>query len=125
MKTKEIREMTEAEAQAKLRDLRQELFNLRLQQRLSKGLSIIFNFMQSKMVDQTTWLNDTDLQPERRISPFFRPTRAVTAITYELPIGRGKSIDLRSRWLNLLIGGWNVTTTFRPMPGAIAKARLV
>jgi len=32
MKTKEIRELTEAEAQAKLRDLRQELFNLRLQQ---------------------------------------------------------------------------------------------
>ena len=32
MKTKEIRELTDAEAQAKLRDLRQELFNLRLQQ---------------------------------------------------------------------------------------------
>ena len=32
MKAKEIRELTEAEAQAKLRDLRQEMFNLRLQQ---------------------------------------------------------------------------------------------
>ena len=32
MKTKEINELTDAEAQAKLRDLRQELFNLRLQQ---------------------------------------------------------------------------------------------
>ncbi len=32
MKPKEIRELTEAEAQAKLRDLRQEMFNLRLQQ---------------------------------------------------------------------------------------------
>ena len=32
MKSKEIRELTEAEAQAKLRDLRQEMFNLRLQQ---------------------------------------------------------------------------------------------
>jgi len=32
MKPKEIRELTDVEAQAKLRDLRQELFNLRLQQ---------------------------------------------------------------------------------------------
>jgi large subunit ribosomal protein L29 len=32
MKAKEIRELTEAEAQSKLRDFRQELFNLRLQQ---------------------------------------------------------------------------------------------
>lgn len=36
MKTKEIRELTDLEAQAKLRDLRQELFNLRLQQQLAK-----------------------------------------------------------------------------------------
>ncbi len=36
MKAKEIRELTEAEAQAKLRDFRQELFNLRLQQQTAR-----------------------------------------------------------------------------------------
>ena len=36
MKAKEIRELTEAEAQSKLRDLRQELFNLRLQQQTAR-----------------------------------------------------------------------------------------
>ena len=36
MKSKEIHEMTDAEAQAKLRDLRQELFNLRLQQQTAR-----------------------------------------------------------------------------------------
>jgi len=36
MKSKEIRELTDAEAQAKLRDLRQELFNLRLQQHAAR-----------------------------------------------------------------------------------------
>ena len=36
MKSKEIRELTEAEAQAKLRDLRQEIFNLRLQQQAAR-----------------------------------------------------------------------------------------
>ena len=36
MKSKEIRELTDVEAQAKLRDLRQELFNLRLQQQTAR-----------------------------------------------------------------------------------------
>jgi len=36
MKAKDIRELTDAEAQAKLRDLRQELFNLRLQQQTAR-----------------------------------------------------------------------------------------
>lgn len=36
MKSKEIRELTDAEAQAKLRDLRQEQFNLRLQQQTAR-----------------------------------------------------------------------------------------
>ena len=36
MKPKEIRELTDAEAQAKLRDLQQELFNLRLQQQMAR-----------------------------------------------------------------------------------------
>ena len=36
MKPKEIREMTDAEAQAKLRDLHQEMFNLRLQQQTAR-----------------------------------------------------------------------------------------
>lgn len=36
MKAKEIRELTEAEARAKLRDFRQEIFNLRLQQQTAR-----------------------------------------------------------------------------------------
>ena len=36
MKPKEIRELADVEAQAKLRDQRQELFNLRLQQQTAR-----------------------------------------------------------------------------------------
>ncbi len=36
MKAKEIRELTDVEAAAKLRDLRQEIFNLRLQQQTAQ-----------------------------------------------------------------------------------------
>ena len=88
-------------------------FNVRLQKRLGRGVSLIANYMRSKMIDQTTWLNDADPQPERRASPFFRPQRISTAATYELPVGRGKKVDLRSRPLDLIAGGWQVNMTYQ------------
>ena len=36
MKSKDIRGLTDAEAQAKLRELREEMFNLRIQQKLAR-----------------------------------------------------------------------------------------
>ena len=86
--------------------------NVRLQKRLSGGFSLIANFMKSKGIDQTTWLNDSDPQPERRISPFFRPMRLSSALTYEFPVGRGKRINFQSRLLDLIIGGWQTTGTY-------------
>src|SRR5262249_30131555 len=50
-------------------------FNVRAQRRLSHGVSLLGTFMYSKMIDSTTWLNDSDPTPERRISPFYRPMR--------------------------------------------------
>lgn len=87
--------------------------NVRAQQRLSRGVSLIGTFMWSKMIDETTWLNATDLVPEHRISPFFRPLRFSVASTYDLPVGRGKKVDLRNRWLDTLAGGWLVAGTYQ------------
>jgi hypothetical protein len=87
-------------------------FNLRIQRRLTRGISLMGNFMQSKMTDQTTWLNSTDLAPEKRISPFFRPTRFALAGIYELPVGHGRLVDLRPGLVNTLLGGWQVASTY-------------
>ena len=87
--------------------------NLRAQQRLSRGMSLIGAFMWSKMIDQTTWLNDSDPTPERRISPFYRPMRFSLASTYELPLGRGRKFDLQSRLLNAVLGGWQLNGTYQ------------
>ena len=86
--------------------------NVRFQKRLSGGLSLLANFMKSKGIDQTTWLNDSDAQTERRISPFYRPTRLSSAFTYEFPIGRGKRFNVQSHMLDLLAGGWQTTGTY-------------
>jgi hypothetical protein len=95
-----------------------ESLNVRLQKRVSRGLSVTFNYMRSKMIDQTTWLNNNDLQPEHRISPFDHPTRIVTALIYELPFGKGRLIQPNSVWAKQLLGGWKVAGIYTYQVGA-------
>ena len=89
----------------------------RAQRRFSHGLSLIGTFMWSKMIDETTFLNASDLSPEHRISPFFRPMRFSVASVYELPIGRGKALNVQNRWLNAIVGGWLIAGTYQYQVG--------
>jgi hypothetical protein len=86
--------------------------NIRLQKRASHGLTFVFNYIYSRLMEQTTWLNDSDPVPEKRVSPIDHPQRYVTAITYELPIGKGKALDFHSRLGNSLIGGWLLNNVY-------------
>ncbi len=92
-------------------------FNVRVQQRLAHGVSLLGSFMRSKMIDETTWLNESDPAPERRISPFFRPMRFSVASTYDLPIGHGRLVNLHNRVLDAVIGGWLVAATYQYQVG--------
>lgn len=92
--------------------------NVRLTKRFSRGMSVTANFMKSKMIDRTTWLNATDPQPEKRISPFDHPYRFVLATVYELPFGRNRMVNLQSRWANLLFAGWKTSGTYTYQVGA-------
>jgi len=38
--------------------------------------------------------------------------RTAVAAIYELPIGRGKLVDIKSRWLDSAIGGWQISSTY-------------
>ena len=95
-----------------------ESLNVRLQKRFSNGLTLMGNYIHSKMLERVTWLNDTDPVPEKRISPFDHPNRFVTAITYDLPIGQGRRVNVASRWLDFVVGGWKVNTTYTYQTGA-------
>lgn len=92
--------------------------NVRVERRLSNGLSARFIYMYSKLIDQTTWLNDTDAAPEHRISPFDHPHRFVTTLRYELPIGNGKRLNLQSPLFQKLAGGWVTSSTYTYQTGA-------
>jgi hypothetical protein len=92
--------------------------NIRLEKRASHGLLFVFNYMYSRMMEQVSWLNDSDPVPEKRVSPDDHPQRYVFAMSYELPIGKGKALDLKSRLADSLLGGWLVNNVYTFQVGA-------
>jgi hypothetical protein len=92
--------------------------NMRIQKRLSHGLSLTANYTFSKLMEQVTWLNASDPVPEKRIAAIDHPHRFVTAISYELPIGKGKALNLQSRVADALVGGWLINSVYTYQTGA-------
>jgi hypothetical protein len=92
--------------------------NVRVEKRLSRGLQVVATYGWSKLIERDSWLNNTDGIPEKRISPFDRPHRFVGAVNYDLPIGKGKLIDLKSRWLDRIVGGWRINGIYTYQVGA-------
>jgi hypothetical protein len=85
--------------------------NVRVQRRLSKGLTIIGNYVFSKLMDETTWLNDTDPRPEKRIGVFDHTHRGVVAVSYELPLAKGHGLMRR------VAGGWSLNGIYTRQSG--------
>ena len=92
--------------------------NVRLQKRLTQGLTLINNFIWSNFIERVAYLNDFDPVPEKRIGSNSRPLREVLAASYELPTGHGKRFDLNSRIGNAVIGGWALNGTLTLESGA-------
>jgi hypothetical protein len=86
--------------------------NIRLERRLSHGVSAIVNYGWSRLIEQVSWLNDSDPVPEKRISPFDHPQRIVLALTYDLPVGRGQALNVNRRWLDAIVGGWHLNSVY-------------
>jgi hypothetical protein len=92
--------------------------NVRVQKRFSSGLQFVENFIFSKLIERDSWLNNTDPFLEKRISPFDHSFRFVTGVSYDLPIGKGKRLNVESRWLDSIVGGWNVNGIYTYQTGA-------
>jgi hypothetical protein len=82
--------------------------NVRLQKRLTHGMTLINNFTYSKTIERLTYLNETDPAPEKRVSGDSRPLRETLAMTYDLPVGQGKRLDPQSRLARILLAGWAI-----------------
>lgn len=92
--------------------------NVRVEHRYSHGLSVIGNYIYSRLIESDTFLNSTDGHREVRVSPFDHTHHFVTGFSYELPIGTGRAVNLNSRWTNMLLGGWTVNGIYTYQTGA-------
>ena len=95
-----------------------ESLSVRVEHRLTSGLSVIGNYMFSRLIEQDTWLNDTDPEPEKRISPFDHPNHFVLGASYALPVGQNRAVNLKSRWANAILGGWTLNGIYTYQTGA-------
>jgi hypothetical protein len=92
--------------------------NVRFQKRFSDGLTLVGNYIHSRLIERITYLNDVDTRPEKRISPFDHPNRFVLATVYELPFGRGKRFGVDSKIMDAIVGGWGLNSIYTFQSGA-------
>jgi hypothetical protein len=92
--------------------------NVRVEKRLSSGVSVIGSYAWSKLIERDSWVNATDPAPEKRISPFDHTQHFVAAVNYALPVGRGRALDLKSSFSDALLGGWQVNSIYTYQTGA-------
>lgn len=93
-------------------------FQARLQQRFSRGFTILGSYAWGKSIDNGSGIRTTDGDPltpsddynlaaERGRSAFDFRHRLTTSFLYELPFGHGRAVDL-NKFANFVLGGWQV-----------------
>lgn len=93
--------------------------DIRVEKRMGKeGITLNANYQYSKLMEHATWLNSFQA-PEHRISSYDHPHHLVTALTYELPFGRGKKFGTHaSKYLDMPLGGWKFNGVYTLQSGA-------
>jgi hypothetical protein len=92
---------------------------LKLTKRYSAGLTLLTSYTYAKSIDETSGIRvqgDDTLFPqnsycltcERALSAFDTRHRFVTSALYDLPIGKGRRMNISNSVLNAVAGGWQV-----------------
>jgi hypothetical protein len=87
--------------------------------RYSAGLSTLVSYTYAKSIDETSGIrvNDGDtlfpqnsycMRCERGLSTFDTRHRFVTSILYDVPIGKGRAMEITNPVLNAIAGGWQL-----------------
>jgi hypothetical protein len=82
-------------------------FQLRVEKRLSGGVTFISSYTLSKNIERNNFLNAQDTALVRQLTDYDRTHVWVFSGVAELPFGRGKRLGSNvPGWANHLIGGW-------------------
>ena len=89
------------------------MLQMRVERRYGNGLTLLGNYLFSKLIEQRTFLNEADPLPERRIAAEDRPHRIVVSGSYDLPFLRNQRGGLAR-----VLGGWNFNAIYTWQVGA-------
>jgi len=89
----------------------------KLTKRYSNGINAMASYTWSKSIDTTSGIRTSDsdtlfsqdgrcMHCERGLSAFDNRHRLVISGSYDLPIGKGRKMDIRSKFLDAIVGGW-------------------
>jgi hypothetical protein len=93
--------------------------SLKVTKRFSAGLSVISSYTYAKSMDNTSGIrvqgfdtlypqNSGCLSCERGLSSFNVKHRFVTSVLYDLPVGKGKALNVTNPVANAVVGGWQL-----------------
>jgi hypothetical protein len=93
--------------------------SLKVTKRFSGGLSVISSYTYAKSMDNTSGIrvqgfdtlypqNSGCLSCERGLSSFNVKHRFVTSVLYDLPVGKGKGLNIANPVLDAVVGGWQL-----------------
>jgi outer membrane receptor protein involved in Fe transport len=94
--------------------------NLKLEKRFSKGLNLLSNYTWSKFIDDVEAAAEAGGAPGSGQQSYYARAldkslsgndirhRWVSSVVYELPIGRGKPLNIENRVANWVVGGWSL-----------------
>ena len=102
--------------------------SFKVTKRFNQGLSVLSNFTWSKSLDDSSGIrtqaydtlfpqNSYCIRCERGLSSFNVPLRWVSSVLYELPVGRGKRLNINNGFLNAVVGGWQTGGTMTVQNG--------
>jgi hypothetical protein len=91
----------------------------KLTKRFSHGLTTLMSYTWSKSIDETSGVRTQDsdtlfsqdgncMRCERGLSAFDNRQRLVISGLYDLPVGKGRHVDVRKPLVNAVVGGWQL-----------------
>lgn len=107
--------------------------SVRATRRFSQGLNVIASYTWAKSIDTASGIRNQGfdtLYPQNSyclfcewgLSAFDTRHRMVTSVLYDLPVGRGKLLNINNSIANAIIGGWQaggILTLQSGMPGTL------
>ena len=83
---------------------------IRAERRFNRGLTLNGGYAFTKLMEATSFLNDTDPMPYRGLSASHRPHRVTFSSLWEIPVGRKRAyLNHMARPLEAVIGNWQMS----------------